>query len=176
MPMEMDWSPDFCLACDRQTSGGAYCSQACRLADLERASSGSDSSAPSSPTAAASWASSALGTGSGFYLPPPLNFAAYMSTVSSRSVSNRSFAAASPPTFRIPSFPSRSHSNSSNSIAGHSLKPILTTSTSRSSLSSLQGSSSPEGSVLSDQARNELRDYASCFDQVRDWKRRVTVA
>jgi ECL1/2/3 zinc binding proteins len=173
--MEMDWSPDFCLACDRQTSGGAYCSQACRLADLERASSGSDSSTPSSPAAPASWASSALGTGSGFYLPPPLNFAAYMSTASSRSVSNRSFTAASPPAFRLPSFPSGSRSSSSNSITGYSLKPTLTTSTSRSSLSSLH-SSSPEGGVLSDQARNELRDYASCFDQVRDWKRRVTVA
>ncbi|KAI4720289.1 hypothetical protein E4T48_03417 [Aureobasidium sp. EXF-10727] len=27
---------DFCLACDKQISGGLYCSEACRLADLEK--------------------------------------------------------------------------------------------------------------------------------------------
>ncbi|KAG9520141.1 hypothetical protein E4T50_07044 [Aureobasidium sp. EXF-12298] len=41
----MDCFHDFCLACDKQTSEGLYCSQACRLADLEKAGS----STPSSP-------------------------------------------------------------------------------------------------------------------------------
>jgi len=31
------WSPDYCLSCDRQTDGSCYCSQACRLADMEKA-------------------------------------------------------------------------------------------------------------------------------------------
>jgi hypothetical protein len=29
----MDWCPNFCLACDGQTTGTAYCSETCRLAD-----------------------------------------------------------------------------------------------------------------------------------------------
>ncbi|OJJ74112.1 hypothetical protein ASPBRDRAFT_29254 [Aspergillus brasiliensis CBS 101740] len=36
--MATEWSLDFCLACDRQTLGGPYCSQACRLADLDTVS------------------------------------------------------------------------------------------------------------------------------------------
>ncbi|KAJ5768816.1 hypothetical protein N7520_003375 [Penicillium odoratum] len=34
--MSTEWSLDFCLACDRQTLGGPYCSQSCRLAELDR--------------------------------------------------------------------------------------------------------------------------------------------
>ncbi|RKF56652.1 hypothetical protein OnM2_080001 [Erysiphe neolycopersici] len=47
MTSEMDWSHSFCLACDRQTEGSVYCSEACRLADYEDASS--SSSLDSSP-------------------------------------------------------------------------------------------------------------------------------
>ncbi|PWY67491.1 hypothetical protein BO83DRAFT_380688 [Aspergillus eucalypticola CBS 122712] len=36
--MATEWSLDFCLACDRQTLGEPYCSQACRLAELDTAS------------------------------------------------------------------------------------------------------------------------------------------
>lgn len=31
----MDWTLDFCLVCDRQTFGSPYCSQSCRLAELD---------------------------------------------------------------------------------------------------------------------------------------------
>lgn len=47
----MDVFNEFCLECDRQTISGPYCSQACRLADLERASACcSSASSPSSPS------------------------------------------------------------------------------------------------------------------------------
>lgn len=35
--MASDWTPDFCLVCDQQTPGNeVYCSQGCRLADLDQ--------------------------------------------------------------------------------------------------------------------------------------------
>ncbi|KAL4905678.1 hypothetical protein BDW74DRAFT_11423 [Aspergillus multicolor] len=33
--MTTEWSLDFCLVCDRQTLGEPYCSQSCRLAELD---------------------------------------------------------------------------------------------------------------------------------------------
>ncbi|KAI5303089.1 hypothetical protein KEM55_000723 [Ascosphaera atra] len=41
------WSLDFCMVCDKQTLGGPYCSQTCRLAEMDRCSD----SEPSSPRA-----------------------------------------------------------------------------------------------------------------------------
>ncbi|KAF2720781.1 hypothetical protein K431DRAFT_304032 [Polychaeton citri CBS 116435] len=43
----MDCFQDFCLACDSACSEGPYCSQACRLADIERSSG---STTPTSPS------------------------------------------------------------------------------------------------------------------------------
>jgi len=110
--MATEWSLDFCLVCDRQTLGGPYCSQTCRLAELDLVSS--KQSFPSSKT----------------------------STTTTKS--------------------SRSHSSRS-----------LSPSSSQTSLSSLRSNASLN-SALSNQFQNELRDYASCFDQVRDLKRRMT--
>jgi endogenous inhibitor of DNA gyrase (YacG/DUF329 family) len=144
--IEMEWSHDFCLSCDRQISQsdhGAYCSQSCRLADLERASA---SSAPSSYAS-----STSHGHGSGFYLPPALNF----STISSQSSS----AATSPIYSTPPTYGGKT----------------LYSSPSRSSLSSLNSYGEPAPPVLSDKVKNELREYAGSFDHIRDWKRRMTV-
>ncbi|KAH8693095.1 hypothetical protein BGW36DRAFT_302945 [Talaromyces proteolyticus] len=45
--MTTQWSLDFCLVCDQQISGNeAYCSQGCRLADLDQHSSTSASAYP----------------------------------------------------------------------------------------------------------------------------------
>jgi ECL1/2/3 zinc binding proteins len=45
LKMATAWSLDFCLVCDQQISGGgAYCSQSCRLADLDQHASDSVSS------------------------------------------------------------------------------------------------------------------------------------
>ncbi|KAM3420950.1 hypothetical protein BST61_g4182 [Cercospora zeina] len=42
----MDCLQDFCLHCDRDSPDGPYCSQKCKLADLEQ----SNASSPPSPT------------------------------------------------------------------------------------------------------------------------------
>ncbi|KAI9748214.1 MAG: hypothetical protein M4579_007285 [Chaenotheca gracillima] len=162
----MDWSPDYCLSCDNQTSrsDSAYCSQACRLADLAKGhtSPSSSSSSSSSPlTSSNSWPSSPTAH-RGFYLPPPLNFAALRSQSSAA--------------------PARTSPTWQNASSG------LTTSTSQSSLASIQSYASSSGSsstahpthggaapYISEKARRELSDYARNFDQVRDWKRRVTM-
>ncbi|KAL7267233.1 hypothetical protein RUND412_010189 [Rhizina undulata] len=172
MALEMDWSPDFCLSCDRQISQsghGAYCSQSCRLADLERASCSSTSSSPQTAATSSSWASSNLGSGSGFYLPPPLNFAA---------ISGRQPTPACSPTMRSPlstTPPGASQHYPSSYSSQNGRTSQLYSSPSRSSLSSLQGLSQPDPATLSAKVKNELRDYASSFDHVRDWKRRMTV-
>lgn len=121
--MTTEWSLDFCLACDRQTSGGPYCSQSCRLAELDLVSSDPFKPTTSRDTATISHRSNESTTGSRVY---PRN--------SSR---------------------------------------VLSPSSSQTSLSSLQSNSSSK-SAMSDRFQNELRDYASCFDQVRDLKRRMT--
>jgi endogenous inhibitor of DNA gyrase (YacG/DUF329 family) len=149
----MEWSHDFCLSCDRQISQsdhGAYCSQSCRLADLERASASSTPSSYASST-------SNNGQGSGFYLPPALNF----STISSQSSS-----AATSPTSLHPAY-----STAPQTCGGRTLY----SSPSRTSLSSLNNYAQPEPPILSDKVKNELREYAGSFDHIRDWKRRMTV-
>lgn len=110
--MATEWSLDFCLVCDRQTLGAPYCSQTCRLAELDLIPS------------------------------EQLHSSSKANTTTTKS--------------------SRSHSSRS-----------LSPSSSQTSLSSLRSDSSLN-SALSSQFQNELRDYASCFDQVRDLKRRMT--
>lgn len=147
--MELTWSQHYCLACDRQTSGGAYCSQSCRLADHETSSnwSGSSSSSrnPMSSTTILTPPISSSPRGSGFYLSPAINFDAYKS----------SSKPASP---------------------GHPLSPskkILSPSSSRSSLAS-NGSASSGHHHLSEKVHNELLAYTNSFDSTRNWKRRQT--
>ncbi|KAK6359551.1 hypothetical protein TWF696_000704 [Orbilia brochopaga] len=157
--MPFEWSLDYCLACDREApNGAAYCSQACRLSDLERASySASASSSPKEPTAPTNSSSAAPG---GFYLPPALNFSA-LRTSHEQSPSDSS------PVFSMPGWNGRKGSLASN----------LHPSPSRTSLSSMpsQQSSSFEQAYLSAKAARELSDYANSFDQVRDNKRRMTI-
>lgn len=153
----MAWSPDFCLACDRQTTGGVYCSQACRLADLEHTSPPSE---PASPVRLDLRPGSSPGAGAmtGFRLPPPVEFAAYRSP---RPSTQSSSAAA----------------DGVASDAAHPHRPAatLTPSSSRSSLVSLQSAATSDDDRLSDQARSALRAYVGAFDRTREWKRRVAL-
>lgn len=166
----MDWSPDYCLSCDRQilqSGHGAYCSQSCRLADLERASCNSGSSSPQTAPVS-SWQNSSIGTGVGFYLPPPYVFPA----MSRR----QSGSPASSPESRGPLSSTPPPTHYSTPPYTNSRTSQLYTSPSRTSLSSLHSySGQQEPAVLSDKVKSELRDYASSFDHVRDWKRRMTV-
>ena len=155
--MELSWSLHYCLACDKQTQGEAYCSQSCRLADLETSSTWS---APISPTAPNSSQSS---TNSGFYLSPAINFAAYKTATTGT-------ASASTPNYNrspmSPYFPGHTPSHTTNS-------KTVTPSTSQSSLGPVKGTSPPINQ-LSEQARLELLGYTNSFDNIRNWRRRTT--
>lgn len=171
MATAMEWSHDFCLNCDKQIAEGAYCSQACRLADLEKAGF----SEPSCPPNLASFTtstgtSSGDYTGCGFYLPPAVNFSAYRSTAKTCSAptSPRGYAPYQTSYFTKPA-PTTSGPDSTRSPTKG-----LTPSSSRSSLSSIGSTTTAQ--VVSPQAANQLRGYMSSFDQVRDVKRRLTLA
>lgn len=125
---------DFCLSCDGQTNGTAFCSSACRLTQLDHlvgsltSTSSSWSSADSMPihasTQRSSWASSSTAT-HGFSLPPAYDFTVHRTT-------------------------------SSNSL-------------------SLSLTSRPHSPKLSEQARNDLKDYVGSFDQTRTLRRKVSM-
>jgi hypothetical protein len=161
MSNNMDWSPDFCLACDRQTDGGVYCGEACRLTEYEKANSGSEASSPASQREPRNW-STTTRPSNNFYLPPAYDFAAYKS---------QAYGIAARPR---PSPTQRSRPQSSPVIL--SSKPVLTPSSSQSSLFSMRSSSSisSEPIQLSEESRRELRAYASSFDQSRYQRRQST--
>ena len=166
MTFDMDWSPDFCLACDRQTDGNVYCSEACRLAEYENSSSnaGSLASSPISPRSSVSWPTTRP-TNNGFWMEPAYNFSKaqpYGSTPSSRTTN-----------LYQPSRPQ------SSPVPFSSSRTVLTPSSSQSSLFSMQSSSSSsyppsEPNRLSDESRKALRAYASSFDQSRYSRRQST--
>lgn len=142
----MDCFLDFCLACDKQTLEGLYCSQACRLADLEKAGSSGPASpsTPSSPESE-SWQPFHQTRNSGFSLPQSFDFNAPRTT-------NQS---------------SQTHS------ARGSAEKVLSPSTSRTSLSSAMSNASGQTSpTMSETVQNELQGYVSSFDAVRELKRR----
>jgi len=157
MNMELTWSLDYCLACDKQTQGDTYCSQSCRLADLEASS---DWSGPTSPTMNSP---SEASKGSGFQLPPAINFSAYKSSTTLLS------SAASQATSPLTSYFT---SHTPTQVAA---TKTLTPSSSSSSLSSTKSVSS-QVNQLSEQARNELLGYSNSFDNVRNWKRRMNLS
>ena len=153
--METVWSLDFCLTCDRQTSGEAYCSQACRLADLDALASPtrSEPSSPTHPTSSASGLPPAPSPTAGFFLPPAFDFAAY----------------------RRPTPPpsSRPSSSGSASAAGYA-SDGSTTSHMYTPTSSRIAASRQQEEGLSPQTKSELREYINSFDPVRRYKRRLT--
>jgi hypothetical protein len=153
------WNNDYCLLCDRQMSEpSAYCSQACRLADLEKAGR-----TQTSPQQLSTSASSTTSSSNGFYLPPPVNFSAYKAPSRSKGFD---VAPASP-------YHYYSTANGSYFAPPSTTRPApqrsLTPSSSRSSLAS---TSSQTQSGVSQQAANQLNNYMRSFDQTRDLKRR----
>lgn len=152
----MDCFADYCLSCDRQTSGTPFCSQACRLAEL-------DHSSPQEPLSPSYISSENVGSRSlrpvshGFYLPPAFDFSLHRS---SRVSSTRQ---------------TTSLSTLSNQASSSSTRmPKLSPSSSQTSLSSTKTTQSYNGR-LSEQAENDLKDYARSFDQVRTLRRRISL-
>lgn len=157
--IDVDWSLDYCLACDKQTNGGVYCSEACRLAEYENANASSEASSPITPQGAGSWPMTKLSNS--IFLQPAFDYTAFKPYGST------------PPRKSPSTFISRPHSSPVQLS-----KPILTPSSSQSSLFSMQSTSSSQSSTepsqLSEEARRELRAYANCFDQSRYSRRQST--
>jgi endogenous inhibitor of DNA gyrase (YacG/DUF329 family) len=157
----MDCFQDFCLFCDRDSPDGPYCSQRCKLADLEKAST----SQSGSPT------SSSSPRDTRYVLSPAYKFHHDQhshtpgydapAVTSSRRPRSSYFMWTASPSTRQPDRPS---------LDDRSLSP----SSSRTSLSSTSsGSSSTAASgAFSAQAKQQLQDYFSSFDQARAAKRR----
>lgn len=174
----MSWTHDICLSCDNQTQDGAkFCSQQCRLLDMERGAG--YSSGPQTPAAVSgnqspqSWDSwqmvSTSSRQQSFQLSPAVNFSAY-----------RQQAPESPPssprsrsTHQSASYFSQ---NAAASATSQTSQRGLTLSPSRSSLSSVSSSGTNVSSpgLLSEETSNLLRDYSGAFDQTRTWNRRTT--
>jgi hypothetical protein len=152
----MEWSLDFCLVCDRQTCGGAYCSQACRLAELDGFSMGSGSSSQTVTSKQTPIGGHSVGS----QLPP-----------ANKSTVRKSLGMGPSEKASIPLFYQLVDTASTLSHPRQNLSP----SSSETSLSSLRSDSS-RSTTLSDRVWNELCDYASCFDHVRDWRRRLAVS
>jgi hypothetical protein len=150
----MDCFADFCLSCDRQTNGTPFCSQACRLAEL-------DHSSPSQPTSPSDSYSERESRRSpqparpAFYLPPAFDFSLHRTSTLPRP--NRPTAtrrATNPPTLQSNSSPSPTSSQ-----------------TSLSSVKTIQS----HHTKLSQQAEIDLKKYARSFDQIRTLRRRVSL-
>ncbi|KFY52049.1 hypothetical protein V497_08678 [Pseudogymnoascus sp. VKM F-4516 (FW-969)] len=151
MAQEIDWSPSYCLACDRQTDTSAYCSESCRLAEYE--SSASPSSSPSFPTS----------QHHPFQLPSAYDFS--QKTSSSAAVRPAAHARA-----HSQPHPRQQQQQATYSVPRLQVRPVLTPSSSQSSLFSMQSGASV-GESMSEEARRELRGYASAFDQSRYQRR-----
>jgi hypothetical protein len=173
----MDWTHDVCLSCDNQTQDGQkFCSQACRLADMERAGCSEPPTPASLPNNTSSWeswqmSSSKTNTSRQHHLQlaPPVNFSAY------RQSSSLESPPSSPRTRPVPQSTSYFTHHTTTSTSSQPKGRGLTLSPSRSSLSSVSSSGSALSSPgLSEETMNQLRDYSGAFDQTRDWKRRVT--
>jgi len=158
----MNCFPDVCLACDRQITDGFYCSQACRLADLERAGSAPQSPNNISHPSTNAWNSAHLS--GDFQGPSPLNNYNYRYRFERPSTSpSRTFAHP------------MSSSQTSYQQSSHTPTPfhVLSPSSSRSSLASrMSHSQSSSSDGLSEEAKNELRAYFDSFDRTREQRRR----
>jgi len=152
--MESAWSLDFCLACDKQTSeGGAYCSQACRAADLHHAESRqyTPSSAPSSPpTTFSSWTFPQASTTSHSHSHSHYNHDAFEEASTLNSKRNSIF--------------------SLDGLLSEATATVLRSSTASSDASTASSPTSERQHFLADHVRKALQCYESMFDQNRHRK------
>lgn len=155
----MDCFQDFCLFCDRESPDGAYCSQQCKLADLERGNNSSPTSpvSPTSTQAERNWDSP-------YKLAPAYTFQQQQRTPGYTSTTSQSTR------------PRSSYFMWNPSMEPSTCDRQLTPSSSRTSLSSASSTSSAMASSgISSQAKQQLQDYFSSFDQARAAKRRSSL-
>lgn len=158
MAVETEWSLDYCLACDRQTAGGTYCCQSCRLADLETSSCGPEPVSPST---------------SEVFSPPQDQGLRLSQTFDSATQRRPNYYALSLSTRVQANQPIIIFSTRTVTTDATLANRVLSPSSSRSSLSSTS-SKSAQDCHLSAQARTELRGYSNSFDLIRNWRRRMT--
>ncbi|KAF2742426.1 hypothetical protein M011DRAFT_481718 [Sporormia fimetaria CBS 119925] len=181
MSSHFDWSHDFCLACDRQLEDdGNYCSQACRLADIEKAGSfkrtASKRSTISSSASNLSSSASSTSSNQGFYLPPAVNFPPHKAFATSKGFDMEParlyYYTDSNSSYSRTNTTSAHKTASSTRTSSH--KQNLTPSSSGSSLSSTRShktsSRAQTASGISAEAERQLADYARAFDTTR-WSR-----
>lgn len=156
----MDCFQDCCLFCDRDSPDGPYCSQHCRMADMEKATV-SNTGSPTSPMAFRTESK----RDARYQLSPAFNFnqertPGYDAPPATDSKRPRS-------SYFMWSTPTHKHERTSSEE--RSLSP----SSSRTSLSSTTSTSSmtSRGGFLP-QTKKELQDYYSLFDQARAAKRK----
>ena len=157
----MTWCNDFCLACDQQTYGTAYCSQVCRLADLEISSPTTQSHSPSLQN---------LSSFPSYVSGQSPTYIHNVTTQENRGLKSNDLNRLSR------SQPTAPHSlfgeivSDSQSQSYHQGEDGLSPSSSQTSLSSIRSSSSSQ-IRLSEKTRNELKSYTQSFDQTRHLKR-----
>lgn len=158
----MECFGDFCLACDKPTNGTPFCSQACRLAELDHSLSSSE---PASPISTQHWSPqrSPGPVTIGFQLPPAIEFSSYRREMVLQPLVSRAKSSTSAYQLTADKASTTSTLPSSSN---------LTPSSSQTSLSSLRANHSSPGGI-SEQALNELRNYDSNFDQVRALRRQM---
>ncbi|TKX21414.1 hypothetical protein C1H76_6488 [Elsinoe australis] len=147
----MDCFPDFCLGCDNQVTDGFYCSEACRMTDIEKSGS-----VPASPVHTHSTNPYHFVFPTNFYQPPSRYPPPPTKSSSSTSLQSRASQ--------------HQYSKSDGSRSAHqSPHRVLSPSSSRSSLIS-HGSTTPE--ATSEQTAKELSSYFNAFDRTRDQRRK----
>lgn len=156
----MDCFQDCCLFCDRDSPDGPYCSQHCRMADMEKASM----SNPGSPKSPLSFRTD-LKRDTHYQLSPAFNFnqertPGYDAPATTDSKRPRS-------SYFMWSTPSRQHQRTPSeerSLSPSSSRTSLSSTTSTSSITARTGTLP--------QTKRELQDYYSLFDQARAAKRK----
>ena len=162
----MDCFHDFCLGCDRGSPDGPYCSQSCRLADLERARTVRTPTPPNAPsTPRQRETSPESGTGTGYILAPAYKFPERAAGPSQTTTAEVRRSSSSHLPLRSP--------RRRPQVQSTEQQRTLTPSSSRSSLSSTR--SSMNSNSISDQAMKELQEYFRSFDQARAAKRRQSM-
>lgn len=173
----MELFGDFCLVCDRQTNGSPFCSQTCRLAELDQSRSSSECSSPSS-SCQPSPRQKSFAAHKGLQLTPAIDFA-ILQRGSDQGVKKRSRLAADTGIMdcgsKIASTPSvhETTTHLPSPVRCPSLGPAFTPSSSSSSLTSLPTNHSASERI-SERAWTELNGYANNFDPVRSLRRRMS--
>lgn len=186
------WSPDYCMVCDRRTLSGPYCSQSCRLAEM-------DSTPPQTPASACWTDNSCYST---FGLPATdtksanadlddtpdviyndLGYAEY----SNCPISLTDYLRLDQPTDHSP-YGNTPHFHYNYNYALPMSKPYIHNTGSQTSLgsrrshashsSSSSTSSTPTTTAsppdISSEAMSELKRYSGLFDSVRKWKSKIS--